>query len=1365
MKERRRSQRKPIFLEAELSWQNRINWPCTIEDFCPEGMFIKFDASDTDQIGHIYSSQADNAMNVAFTVGGRSFTILVKPVRIVHSAIGVMFLESYPDVFAAMLVEYSRKTGSARVIPENNKAAFVTRQFTKALRQHAQPLLDDFFESLEKRFKEAAYYSESDFVANALKDSVSLVFNRKRAITADFLEYLSSPAKTSSPEFQSKRSLTLIDKSEFEDWLTIKVMITRAEAEYRDTLLQLKMRLDQVGIVNATGYLNPYGPALFCHAFKAASSSLGLLKQAEKIYYKTFETEVLKRLEPLYVELNHILIRQNILPGLESGNCLTQQKNRNDQVAEPEENRESGPVRQEGESGGPCPTGQPSPHDAGNPIGALNSDAGFDAGYAALSDSRPGQERFPDVAEATVAGDSPGTYGQSAPEPGQGAVKPGIPSGFETGPNSAGAMPEASFHTRQHASAVPGRDRGELFEKALIPPFAMNFDNMEVQERFAVNRSNAESVFKSIQNLFSVLEKTRKGIAVNGDFVPVSDAPRWSLEELQNSLQRLQKLTARGQVSPNIKEERLTDRVVSDLQADGDREKVLDADQEETLDVVEQFFISMVSSEKVTEQVKAQLARLQVPVLKVLLKDKTFLERKDSPIRALLNRIAQLGLKGGRPSPMVQQRVDGVVNRINEEFEEDIAVFEEAVTELDELIERQNLLYRRNVERVMSAAEGSQKVELAKKVVSDEIDKRIAGRKIPKAVLSLINGGWRDLLSLTYIRQGENSRVWQNYLAVIDTLIAYGNNPEVDINLAELLTSIQDGLSSISSNHMPSVHIREELRQFIVGSKVRPPEMISVPEKVQDDEKEHLGQLPEGRYKRLQRWIHRAQKLEVGSWIKYIKNKDEPAFLRLVWVGKGFSKFVFVNHQGMKVIELELLKLAGMMQRGVLVHEPAYETPFVDQSLDDMIKNVYEQMSFVTTHDEITGLANRKAIERNIEKLLANGIANNSCSLLYIDLRQFRIINDTAGYDAGDKLLKEVAEIIMSYTPKGATLARMGGNEFAVLTDKPIAGPLGQKLLKAIREHEFQWAGANYEVSANIGIATSNEYLTNTEKLLRAAETACHSAKKLGANRLHIYDPVSNNFSRQEQIVAKVAGFKDLDEERILIRCQKIIPLRLHSKINTHYEILLSVYDDSGHLIPANEFVRTAELYGRMQTVDRWVVGYMMDWMYENRVAFGRMGGISINLSGHSLNDDSLLEFIYDKLSERKVPLEKVCFEITDTSTIANIADVADFMQELRETGCSFSLGKFGAGLSSYQLVKSLPVDLIKIDGSFIKSLPDSPGDQAIVRSMTEMAHFMGKEVIACQVEDKTSLDLLKAIGLDYAQGFLIEKPQLINTI
>jgi EAL domain-containing protein (putative c-di-GMP-specific phosphodiesterase class I) len=217
--------------------------------------------------------------------------------------------------------------------------------------------------------------------------------------------------------------------------------------------------------------------------------------------------------------------------------------------------------------------------------------------------------------------------------------------------------------------------------------------------------------------------------------------------------------------------------------------------------------------------------------------------------------------------------------------------------------------------------------------------------------------------------------------------------------------------------------------------------------------------------------------------------------------------------------------------------------------------------------------------------------------------------------------------------------------------------------------------------------------------------------------------------------------------------------------MSPQYEILISMYDDAGTLITGHDFVRMAERYDRMQAVDRWVVGHMLDWLRERRPDPRHLGGVCINISGHSLNDQALLEFIYEKLSEKTAPIERLWFGLTEASAISDLDSVAEFMVEMKELGCRFCLGNFGAGPNSFHFMRTLPVDLIKIDSAFTNQLNSSETDRAVVRSMVDMAHYMNREVIASQVESREVLDILRQLGVDYAQGFVVEKPRSLDSL
>ena len=244
-----------------------------------------------------------------------------------------------------------------------------------------------------------------------------------------------------------------------------------------------------------------------------------------------------------------------------------------------------------------------------------------------------------------------------------------------------------------------------------------------------------------------------------------------------------------------------------------------------------------------------------------------------------------------------------------------------------------------------------------------------------------------------------------------------------------------------------------------------------------------------------------------------------------------------------------------------------------------------------------------------------------------------------------------------------------------------------------------------------------------------------------------------------------MAGLNDPNNESMLLRCQKIIPLHSQARLPTQYEILISMYDDSGGMITGQDFINMAERYDRMQVVDRWVVGHMLDWLREKAPDAGQVAGVCINLSGHSLNDQGLLEFVYEKLSQKDAPIERLWFEVTEASAIQDVQAVAEFMAEMQELGCRFCLANFGSGPGSFEFMRELPVDMIKIDSAFTAGVDSSETDRAMVKSMVDMAHYMNREVIAAKVESRTVLDTLKQLGVDYAQGFLIEKPKSLDSL
>lgn len=1255
-KERRANPRQPIKLAAQLVVEQGEIWPCQISDFCAEGLFIRYSADTARKLGRHQSRTGSDEVGIRFRgADGKSrYELTARIVRQMDGAIGVEFTRANPQAVEAMLVQCGADRNQDRVSLKapSERVQFVLRQCAKTVVDHIEPLMDACFVQMIEALKQAAQKATNDQQANELIDTAGQIPARQRMIWQQMQQALESPLKPDRKGVPGLE-LSLVDKSEFEDWLTIKVMVTKADTQYRGDLLQLKMRFDKLAIGNATGHHNPLGPALICDAFHQGVQHLKASRQVEKLCLRVFETSVLQALGPLYKALNDILIRHGVLPDLDLSKYLSERSPR----PEPDKPRQQKPEPTTGET--------------------------------AKADADPA--------------------------PGAGAERP-EPAPAVSSSRQAGQVSSTGFRNYSRA---------------------------------------AQSAFATVRNLLGTLSASRLS---RGDPEPVLFAPQaspLSAGEFQRELQQLQAES----VDAGSADTSLKDRVVERVKASGAH--ALDEEQQGTLDVVDRFFRSVVESPKLSETAQQQLRQLEVPVLKVVLRDRDFFDDQTSPVRGVMNRLAQLGVKGGRMNPVIQRRVDDLIARIKTDFEQDTRVFESVQSELDQLIDRQNLVYRRNVERVAAAAEGSQKVSESKDAVKEALDQRLAGRKVPRAVVSLLNGGWRDLLSLTWIRQGPDSALWQDYLSVVDSLLMFGDDPNCSMNLPELLRMIQDGLASISSNHMPSSQIRDELKQFLVRKPEAPVELVEMPAATQPDERD----LKKARREQqgLQRWINRAQKLRTGDWMRDQEKPDQPQYIRVVWIARGFSRFVFVNHQGMRVVELDLDDLARQMQQGIIVPDSLYERPLVDESIDRMVRQVYDQLSWASTHDELTGLLSRREFERMLEQQLTR--LEDERVLVRLDLRQFRLLNDTAGFSAGDEAIKQVADILRAQVGDGMPLARLVGNEFGFLLPAEQGETLTGVIIKAVEALVLNFDGKQYRLSASAGVAPALPALATGERWLRAAEEACKAAKKQGNGRWVLYSLDAEGQAQQEQIAAKVASLGNLDEERMLLRCQRIIPLHPKTRMATQYEVLISMYDDEGNLIQAAEFVRMAERYNRMQAVDRWVVGHMLDWLRDTAPDPTHMGGVCINLSGYSLNDESLLEFIYDKLSQNNAPIERLWFEITEAAAINNVQGVAEFMEEMKELGCRFCLGNFGSGPMSFQFMRSLPVDLIKLDGAFTQQVAASDTDLAMVRSMVDMAHYMDREVIASQVETRESLEALRQLGVDYAQGYVIEKPRLLSSL
>lgn len=421
-------------------------------------------------------------------------------------------------------------------------------------------------------------------------------------------------------------------------------------------------------------------------------------------------------------------------------------------------------------------------------------------------------------------------------------------------------------------------------------------------------------------------------------------------------------------------------------------------------------------------------------------------------------------------------------------------------------------------------------------------------------------------------------------------------------------------------------------------------------------------------------------------------------------------------------------------------------------------RRLTKQLSYQASHDALTGLYNRRKFESYLHESLVNAeYEDRNHVLLYLDLDQFKIVNDTCGHIAGDELLQQLPLLFHKVLRSGDIIARLGGDEFGVLLENcslEKAIVIADMIREQIKEFRFVWDDKTFEIGVSIGVIAINAENTDMAHILSSADVACYAAKDAGRNRVHVYEESDVLVTQRHGEMHWTARItKALEEDRFCLYQQNI--MNVDSGDIEHVEVLIRMIGEDGSIILPGAFIPAAERFNVMATIDRWVISNVFQLIGECAAnnSEAQMNMVALNLSGDSLSDDNLLEFIYSEQERNNVSLDRVCFEITETIAISNLTQAVSFIEELKQHGCKFALDDFGSGLSSFAYLKSLPVDYIKIDGSFVRDISKDEIDRAMVKSIQQVAEAMNLKTVAEWVEDEQTLVILKELGVDCAQG------------
>jgi diguanylate cyclase (GGDEF)-like protein len=863
---------------------------------------------------------------------------------------------------------------------------------------------------------------------------------------------------------------------------------------------------------------------------------------------------------------------------------------------------------------------------------------------------------------------------------------------------------------------------------------------------FRQHQAEAQQAYSNIQSLLSLRYQRIESGLTSADVASELVQPNIPVAEHTQVQTALQQLWQRSDTR--------TGQVRQDLeQALASQKMGLPIENREALDTLEHVTQNLVGSEQISGFIKPFIEELEQPLSMMMLNDPSMMFNPEHPGRRVLNSISKLGRMTTTGQDRVSEKLKSLLHNIdnNSTSEELEAQLQSLQSGVDVMLTEAERRAKMNADRVAQAAEGEHRVEQAREKIARLISKDASGRTLPAIVIEWLEEGWKPLLTLIYLRETAASKRFRGAVKLYRQVLSLFNpNNSGRIELLDrflpLINLMHNELDQLNGPRPDHSRWHEEIKQSAEQhlEKGEIEKAVEVPAEIEEEKPALEG-----------KGVRRALNLQVGDWLLLVEQDQN---VSVVWMAQDGSKFACVNHSGMKVVDFSLEKLAAALEDGSVKRLYEQEESAVDQSLDALVQQIYRDLSAQANTDALTQINTRQHFIRHLKEEAAKSHRSNlTHTLCMIDIDQFKLINSDYGVEGGDECLKAIAGQLLTFADNEIDCARMGSNEFAILFQHSAIAKgeaHARELKRKLESMEIVSEAHKFRIHVSMGISELNYQIANEVDLIEFAESACLSAKDKGGSRVYRYiEDDSARIKRDEFMSWANKLNQALESDQLHLLCLPVTAIQDAEKELRQYEVIISIEDENGTEIPPLEYLQAADHYSRMHLIDRWTLEQLIKWMSTHKDEVGKIDRFMLKLSGYSMNDDSLLAFIFDQAREHDIPVNKFCFELNETSAIQNIEDAADFMHEMRSLGCEFTLSDFGTGQSSFEYLKQLPVNYVKIDHTFIAELVTSSADYAMVKSIHEIAHFMAKKTIAEQVNDEDTLNILRSIGIDLAMG------------